>query len=191
MRLLAAQPWWVNLAVVIPFAVYFVWRRGGNGLEAKRLVYGGTFAVAFGFLEAVVVVYLRAATGLLGTPAPTALQQEQLLHGLPAELFRIEAMREAATIIMLVSVALLAASKARARWAMFLWTFAIWDIVYYVGLWGLVGWPNSLRDPDVLFLIPVPWLAPVWFPVLVSGLMIVAVLAGASSSAKKLGPEKN
>jgi hypothetical protein len=58
----------------------------------------------------------------------------------------------------------------------FLWTFAIWDIVYYAALWATVRWPLSLRDPDILFLIPVPWLSPVWFPLLVSALALVAVL---------------
>jgi len=40
----------------------------------------------------------------------------------------------------------------------FLWAFAIWDIFYYAALWATVRWPLSLRDPDILFLIPVPWL---------------------------------
>jgi hypothetical protein len=186
MNMLMAQPWWVNLAVVIPFVAYFFWRRGGNGLEARALLYGAIFAVAFGFVEAAVVVYLRAATGLLGATAVSAYQQAQLLHGLPAKLMKIEVMRETATMVMLAGVALLAGTTARARWAMFLWTFAIWDIVYYAGLWALVRWPGSLRETDVLFLIPVPWLAPVWFPVMVSGLMIAAVMAGSLKDEQEL-----
>ncbi|HUL15671.1 MAG TPA: hypothetical protein VLV88_06720 [Terriglobales bacterium] len=187
MSILVAQPWWVNLSAGIPFAVYFLWRRDGNGLTARALLYGGIFALAFGFVEASVVVYLRAATGLLGATAEAAYQQAQLLHGIPATLMKIEVAREAATMVMLASVALLASENARARWAMFLWTFAIWDIVYYAGLWALVRWPGSLRETDVLFLIPVPWLAPVWFPVAVSALMITAVVAGSWRSA---GSEK-
>ena len=87
----------------------------------------------------------------------------------------IEIAREAATIIMLVSVALLAATKFRERWASFLWAFAVWDIAYYAALWATVRWPSSLKDLDVLFLIPVPWVAQVWFPLLVSGLTLLAV----------------
>ena len=59
---------------------------------------------------------------------------------------------------------------------MFLWTFAVWDVVYYVGLWATVRWPSSLTTPDVLFLIPVPWLSQVWFPLFVSALALGAVL---------------
>ena len=93
----------------------------------------------------------------------------------PQSLLTVEALREAATIIMLVSVALLAASKARERCALFLWTFALWDVSYYAGLWGTIRWPTSLNDLDVLFLIPVPWVAQVWFPLLVSLLTLVVV----------------
>jgi hypothetical protein len=191
---LIAHPWWVNLTALLPLAAYLLWRREGVALAAKQLLFGAVFAVAFGFLEAAVVVYLRAATGLLpatGGRLPDIVaasgalyQQAQLLNGLPKNLLRIEVMRETATLVMLVSVALLAGVRARARCAMFFWTFAIWDLFYYVGLWALVRWPGSLRDIDVLFLIPVPWLAPVWFPVVVSGLMIAAVLLAKRSRGK-------
>jgi hypothetical protein len=54
--------------------------------------------------------------------------------------------------------------------------FAFWDIFYYAGLWLIIRWPSSLLTQDVLFLIPTPWIAPVWFPILVSLLAIAAVL---------------
>ena len=181
-----AQPWWVNLLVLVPCLAYVMWRRGGLALTAKQLAISGVFAAAFGFVESSVVVYLRAAVGMLpgyqGTLADVArlsgqaYQQSQTITQFPQSLLTVEVFREAATIIMLGSVALLATSKARARWAIFLWTFAIWDIVYYAALWALVRWPASLKDFDVLFLIPVPWVSPVWFPLLVSGLAILAVL---------------
>ena len=59
---------------------------------------------------------------------------------------------------------------------MFLWCFAIWDTMYYAGLWATVRWPQSLRDLDVLFLIPVPWTSEVWFPLLVNVLTLAAVV---------------
>jgi hypothetical protein len=45
-------------------------------------------------------------------------------------------------------------------------------------LWATVRWPYSLLAPDILFLIPVPWVAQVWFPLLVSVLSIAAVVVG-------------
>jgi len=37
----------------------------------------------------------------------------------------------------------------------------------------LIRWPESLKTLDVLFLIPVPWVGPVWLPVTVSAAMVV------------------
>jgi hypothetical protein len=76
----------------------------------------------------------------------------------------VEMLREGATMIMLVSIALLAAARAKERCAVFLWIFALWDISYYAGLWATIRWPTSPKDVGVLFLIPVPWVAQVWFP---------------------------
>jgi hypothetical protein len=179
-----AEPWWVNLLVLLPLVVSWLWRRNGPLLARRQLIALTIFAASFGFVEAAVVVYLRAAVGLLpgyqGTLADVQnssvrYQQEKSINEFPLSLMTIEVAREAATIIMLVSVALLAAAKARERWAGFLWAFAVWDIAYYAALWATVRWPSSLKDVDVLFLIPVPWVAQVWFPLLVSGLTLLAV----------------
>jgi len=179
-----AEPWWVNLLVLVPFLVSWLWRRNGLLLAKRQLMVLSIFALSFGFVEAAVVVYLRAAIGLLpgyhGTlfdiqHSPAAYQQQSSVAAVPPGLLTIEVVREAATMLMLLSVALLAAARAAERWALFLWAFAVWDISYYAGLWATVRWPMSLKDPDVLFLIPVPWIAQVWFPLLVSGLSMAAV----------------
>jgi hypothetical protein len=191
---LVAQPWWVNLLVLVPPFAWFSWRRGGVPVTARQLFISGLFAGAFGFLEAVVVVYLRAATGLLpgyqGTLSDVIRMsgqyyvQSQAITQFPKSLLSLEVLREAATILMLLTVALLTSANSRARAAVFLWTFAIWDIMYYAALWGTVRWPLSFKDPDVLFLIPVPWLSPVWFPILVSALAMGAVLVSRVTPAK-------
>ena len=182
---LFAQPWWVNLLILIPLAAVISFQGAGQLLGVRQLVLITLFATAFGFVEASVVVYLRAAAGLLpaytGSLAdvqrsPEIYQQAQSVSKLPQSLVTIEVYREAATLIMLTTVALLAAGTTRERWAAFLWAFAFWDIFYYVGLWTTIRWPKSLKDLDVLFLIPVPWIAQVWFPVLVS-LLTLSVIA--------------
>jgi hypothetical protein len=179
-----AQPWWVNLLILIPLAAAFSFQRTGRVLGGRQLVVITLFAVAFGFVEASVVVYLRAAIGLLPGYAGSLAdvqrsreiyQQTKSISQLPQSLVTIEVYREAATMIMLAAVGLLAASTTRARWAAFLWAFAFWDLFYYVGLWTTIRWPTSLKDLDVLFLIPVPWIAQVWFPVLVSVLTLLVI----------------
>jgi hypothetical protein len=182
-----AQPWWVNLLAFIPFVGWTMWRRKGLVLSGRQLILLAVFASSFGFVESAVVVYLRAATGLLpgfrGTLADVrrssadTYKQEESISEFPESLLTIEVLREAATMLMLITVALLAGTGLRERCAMFLWTFAVWDISYYAGLWATVRWPSSLKDLDVLFLIPVPWISQVWFPIIVSVLTLVAVLA--------------
>ena len=156
-------------------------------VSGRQLVLLAVFASAFGFVESAVVIYLRAATGLLpgyrGTlsdvrqSSADSYKQEESFSEFPESLLNIEVLREAATMVMLTTVALLAGIGIRERCAIFLWTFAVWDIAYYAGLWVTVRWPSSLKDLDVLFLIPVPWVSQVWFPILISVLSLVAVLA--------------
>jgi hypothetical protein len=168
-------------------------------LTTAQLTLTTLFGAAFGFVEAAVVVYLRAAVGLLpgykGTLADVArmsagiYQQAQSVE-LPPSLMTVELLREGATIVMLVTLALLAAQKVRERWAIFLWAFAAWDMAYYAGLWATVRWPASLKDLDILFLIPVPWFAQVWFPLLVSLLTLLAVALARNGSRARSAPDR-
>jgi hypothetical protein len=179
-----AQPLWVNLLVLAPLALYFVGRSRSLRITRRQFLFATIFALAFGFVEAAVVVYLRAAAGRLPGYTRTLSEVQRLgsgtqqlppINDFPQSLLTIEVLREGATIVMLVSIALLSASRAKERWAVFLWTFAWWDISYYAGLWATIRWPTSFKDLDVLFLIPVPWIAQVWFPLLVSTLTLIAV----------------
>jgi hypothetical protein len=74
---------------------------------------------------------------------------------------------------MLVAVGWLAGRNGRTRLCYSLIAFGAWDILYYVFLAMIVGWPQSLLDWDVLFLIPLPWWGPVIAPAMIAALMIV------------------
>lgn len=122
------------------------------------------FAIAMGFLEAIVVVYLRELFYPGGFHFP--------LVTLPAKLVNIEIVREVTTLIMLVSIGLLTGKTKNERFAWFLVVFGVWDIFYYVGLKLFLNWPASLMTWDILFLIPVTWIGPVLAPVICSFTMI-------------------
>ena len=181
-----AHPWWVNLLITVPFISYAFWQRASISIRRTHLLAAALFAASFGVVEGTVVVYLRAVLGAAAgysTSLSGVAQFSESLNqvkleptALPPSLLKVEVFREAATIFMLVSVGLLAAPNRQGRWAMFLWTFAIWDVTYYVTLWATIRWPSSITDTDVLFLIPVVWVSPVWFPLLVSTLSAGAVL---------------
>ncbi len=74
---------------------------------------------------------------------------------------------------MLAMVGMLAARPWRARLGYAAIAFGSWDILYYVFLRIISGWPASLFDWDILFLLPLPWWGPLLAPVCIASLMIV------------------
>lgn len=130
-----------------------------------NLVAVAVFAAAFGIVEATVVVYLRELYYPGGFSLP--------LSPMPATMIWIEIAREASTLIMLAAVGVLAGSSRWQRFSMFMIAFGVWDIVYYIWLMVVLGWPSSIFDWDILFLIPLPWIGPVIAPVIISILLIV------------------
>ncbi len=133
-------------------------------VTAAQLVLLAVFGAAMGLLEAIVVVYLRELYFPEGFRFPLRFLPERMLH--------MEMLREFATIVMLFTLAAAAAQKTVLRFAVFLFSFGVWDIFYYVFLKILLDWPQSVFTWDVLFLIPVTWLGPVLAPVICSLLMI-------------------
>jgi hypothetical protein len=119
-------------------------------------------------MESAVVVYLRAIyyPHGFGFPLP---QMDGLMA--TTELFR-----EIATLIMLVGIGIIAGRNGTERFAWFLYSFAIWDIFYYVFLKALLNWPESFMTWDILFVVPVTWVGPVISPVIVALTMIAFAL---------------
>ncbi|OIN96506.1 hypothetical protein AUJ66_05990 [Candidatus Desantisbacteria bacterium CG1_02_38_46] len=130
-------------------------------MNLKKLSILTIFGIAMGWWEGVVVVYIRKILQLSAIDL-TKIVMEQV----PRSLLIIEQTREVATIVILVTIALLLEKNWIRRLATFLWVFAIWDIFYYVTLKILINWPPSLSTIDCLFLIPCPWTAPVWIPLI-------------------------
>jgi len=136
----------------------------------KTLLLLAIFGIAMAHLEGVVVVYLRKMLGIENLDS-----NKVSLKKISKHYIFIEKTREAATIIMLVCLAILVGLNWKEQLIYFLWTFAFWDLFYYVSLYVLIKWPSKLTEMDVLFLIPKPWIAPVWFPILVSSLTIIII----------------
>lgn len=130
-----------------------------------RMIWLTAFSIAMGFMETAIVVYLRKIYYPHGFAFP--------LIPVGPDIGLVEFLREAATIIMLVGIGIIAGKNTTQKFAIFIYCFAIWDIFYYVFLKLLLGWPESLFTWDILFLIPVPWVGPVLAPCLVSLTMIV------------------
>ncbi|MBI3448803.1 MAG: hypothetical protein HY049_07805 [Acidobacteria bacterium] len=133
---------------------------------ASKLAWILVFVAGMAYVESAVVVYLREIANPAGTMFPIVI--------IPRPLAAIEIGREAATIFMLVALGALSGSDVWERFLLFCAAFAAWDILYYAWLKVFIGWPESLLTWDILFLIPVPWVAPVVAPVIVA----TTILAG-------------
>lgn len=145
-------------------------------LPWRRIAGWTVFAAAFGYTEAALVVYLRHLMGEgygldyrqifalkhLNFSAPS-IAADMARHGFLA----LERSREAATLLLLMGAAYAGGETARERWAVFLYSFALWDETYYLFLLPWTGFPRTLASTDLYFLVPWAWYGPVWFPVLV------------------------
>jgi len=123
------------------------------------------FAIAMAWVESAVVYYLRT---MIDRIEPYQANPLPIFDGMGP----VEMIREMATMIMLFTVGALAGSNWRARFGYSAIAFGVWDIFYYVFLRMICGWPHSLSDWDVLFLLPLPWWGPVWAPMAIALLMI-------------------
>lgn len=135
--------------------------------EAQRNILWLTlFAIAMAQVEASLVIHLRSVyypdDPLTLFPLSILTQRDYL----------IELAREFATVMMMLSVALLVASGFMRFFAAFVYVFGLWDIFYYLWLKLMIGWPTSWLEWDVLFLIPWPWFGP-WITAALIALLFV------------------
>jgi hypothetical protein len=123
------------------------------------------FAAAMAWVESAVVYYLRTMIDRIVPYQPNPLP-------VIGSLGPVELVREVATMVMLLTVGTLAGRTWRARLGYAAVAFGVWDIFYYVFLRAMCGWPHTLLDWDILFLLPLPWWGPVLAPVLIALLLI-------------------
>jgi hypothetical protein len=133
----------------------------------RRLIWLTLFSIAMAHVEAALVIHLRTiyyADNPLAIFPLVILSQRDLT---------IELAREVATVVMILSVALLAEKGFTRVFAAFVYVFGLWDFCYYLWLKLMIGWPQSWLEWDVLFLIPWPWFGPWIAPVLIALMFVV------------------
>src|SRR5881409_1795025 len=126
----------------------------GHLSERTRWVIVMAFAIAMACVEAASVFYIRALVDRMEPYQADPLPMSGALGN-------VELWREAATLVMIVTLGLLAGRTWRARAGYAALAFGAWDIFYYVFLRLISGWPKTLLDWDILFLLPLPWWGPV------------------------------
>jgi hypothetical protein len=156
-------------------------------LRKSRLIAPVLFAMAFGYLEAAVVIYLRTIYQPIRVELHPGIAPNELFPVISVEALKqrgwelerqlyIELGREFATVVMLATVAWGACRSRREWFALFAMMFGVWDIFFYAFLRLLIGWPASILEWDILFLLPTIWTGPVLAPMLVSIGLVAAGL---------------
>ena len=138
----------------------------GHLSERMRWAIVVAFAIAMAWVEAASVFYIRA---LVDRIEPYQVNPLPINDALGV----VELWREAATLVMLATLGMLAGNTWRRRIGYAALAFGAWDIFYYVFLRIMSGWPRTLLDWDILFLLPLPWWGPVLAPVSIALLMIL------------------
>ena len=138
----------------------------GHLAERGRWAIVMAFAIAMAYLEAACVLYIRTLVGRIEPYQANPLAMSGALGN-------VELWREAATLVMIAALGVLAGRTWRRRAGYAAIAFGAWDIFYYVFLHAMCGWPRTLLDWDVLFLLPLPWWGPVIAPVSIALVMIV------------------
>jgi hypothetical protein len=150
-----------------------------NQSNISRWSFVVIYAIAMAWVESAVVFYLRSMINRIEPYQPDPLP---IIGGFAS----VELPREFATLVMLFTIGVLAGRTWRARFGYAVVAFGVWDIFYYVFLKMICGWPHSLLDWDVLFLLPLPWWGPVLAPVLISLLMILWGTSASQFEGKKI-----
>src|SRR6266481_9270104 len=137
-----------------------------NSKAASRWLTVVIFALAMAWVESAVVYYLRSLIHRI---------EPYQSHPLPVAggFGFAEGVRELATMVMLLTVGILAGRNWKSRLGYSAIAFGVWDIFYYVFLRFMCNWPGSIFDWDILFLLPLPWWGPVIAPVSIALLMIL------------------
>src|SRR5215471_1797185 len=138
----------------------------GHLSERTRWICVMAFAIAMAWVEAASVLYIRALVGRIEPYQRNPLPIDGALGN-------VELWREGSTLVMIAAVGLLAGRTWRRRVAYAAMAFGAWDIFYYVFLRLISGWPKTLLDWDILFLLPLPWWGPVLAPISIALVWIV------------------
>jgi hypothetical protein len=140
--------------------------RRGPRAERTRWAIVMAFAIAMAWVEAASVFYIRALVDRIEPYQADPLPMNGALGN-------VELWREAATLVMIGTLGVLAGRTWRHRAGYAALAFGAWDIFYYVFLRLISGWPRTLLDWDILFLLPLPWWGPVLAPVSIALVMIL------------------
>ena len=137
------------------------------------------FAIAVSTVVSLTLTPMICAHFVRAGPSPDATRLDRLVERGLGMMMRFYARtlgtvlrHRGLTLFVFAAVGWLSSAHLAGRVGAFLLAFGVWDLMYYAVLWLVIGWPDSLAAWDILFLIPVAWVAPVWAPVVVAVIFV-------------------
>lgn len=136
----------------------------------NRLALLTAFAVALGYLWALSTIYLHRILDL--SPLEPDLGPGLMPEG-PDWLISTQQTAQAALIILLIVLAMLAGRRTTEKLGIFLLTAGLSTLIRYGSLLALTNWSLTWITTDCLLWLPRPRYGPIWIAAVTAAVMVV------------------
>ncbi len=150
--------------------------KGDQGSLIPKVVILTVCACAIAYGDSIVEIYLRQLLPLSEWQTHVKDVPTLVKFFTAHQVYWTEQTRQISMLVLMLGISFITGVSIRQRLGFFLWSFAVGLLFRYLSLYLLIKWPGSLDTWDVLFLIPSPWVTPVYVPVIVSLAMIMCAI---------------
>jgi len=140
--------------------------------------------IAIGYVDAVATFYVR---GMLQVAQEGGGFAQAVTEAMPPRIVALEQTRQAATVLVLVTVAIVAGRNLHQQFGTAFFALGGWTVCRYIAMRTITDWPGALTDVDTVLYLPHAVYAPVWMPIVIAlGVMAIgATLVRAGALALK------
>lgn len=149
-------------------------------------------ATTVAFLNAAAAVYLREIYNIKTLLPSWGLNKQDIVFKfgdlmvlkqdlalkilVDTNLLATEQIRQIAMLTLVGAAVYMIGKKWSERASLMLFVVGLWGVLYYAFLYAILKWPTSLLSKDVISLVPMPVIVPVYMPLLLSALAFVGGL---------------
>jgi hypothetical protein len=127
--------------------------------------------IAIGYVDAVATFYVR---GMLEVSQEGGNFAQAVTEAMPPRIVALEQTRQAATVLVLVAMAIVAGRNLQQQFGTAFYALGGWIVLRYAAIRTITDWPAGLADIDTVLYLPHAVYAPVWMPIVI-GLGVAAI----------------
>lgn len=127
--------------------------------------------IAIAYVDAVATFYVRGMQQIAQHGGDFA---QAVTEAMPPRIVTLEQTRQAATVLVLVTVAVVAGRNLQQQFGTAFFALGGWIVLRYAAIRTITDWPTALTDVDTVIFLPDPVYAPVWMPIVI-GLGVAAI----------------